>query len=76
MKIILTESQVKRIVNELSLEGIVDEFIQYVKDKHLFGKVREMYPYIKKFSDFEEELSYMDYDDFIKLRDFVTGKEF
>ena len=71
MKIILTENQVQKVINELSLSGVVEEFIEDVKRLHLFSKVKEAFPSIKNFKDFEQELKHMDYGEFDEFRSLI-----
>jgi hypothetical protein len=75
MKIVLTENQIKGIISELSLSGIVGDFIKVVKDNHLFDRIRERYPTIKTFEDLENEIEEMTYMDFDELRSYVLSKE-
>ena len=75
MKIVLTENQIKGIISELSLSGIVDDFIKVVKDNHLFDRVRKRYPTIKTFEDLEVEISEMTYKDFDEMRTYVLSNE-
>ncbi len=75
MKIVLTENQIKKVISELSLTGIVDDFIKDVKEKDLFDRVKKRYPTIKTFEDLENEISEMTYKDFDEMRSYVLRKK-
>jgi hypothetical protein len=68
-KYIITESQLKNIINELSLSGIVEDFLNDVKKTN--GSIKylsKLYPF-NDMKGLEKYISELPYNDFIELRD-------
>jgi hypothetical protein len=75
-KVIITETQLKKIINELSLSGIVDDFLNDIKETN--GSIKylsKLYPF-DDMEGLEEYISELTYKDFDELRsDFKKFKK-